>query len=157
MLVEFQQALADLVASPEACRQARTNPAQLRVRYDLSQREFDRLVAMVNHRGMACNCMLYRANRLSPFALNLPGLCRVLGPRLGPLLTEYSSLYPNTNVHFYLECARFCDFIEGKLNDGWALEPQATEILTEEHSKIKLHLAATYIQSGSSDTDGHSS
>jgi hypothetical protein len=152
MLVEFQQALADLVASPEACRQARTNPAQLRLRYDLSQREFDRLVAMVNHRGMACNCMLYRANRLSPFALNLPGLCRALGPRLGPLLTEYSALYPNTNVHFYLECDRFCDFIEAKLNDGCELEPQAIAILNEEHSKIKLHLAATYVQSGASDT-----
>jgi hypothetical protein len=152
MLVEFQQALADLVASPEACRQARANPAQLRLRYDLSQREFDRLVAMVNHRGMACNCMLYRANRLSPFALNLPGLCRALGPRLGSLLTEYSALYPNTNVHFYLECHRFCDFIEAKLNDG-ELEPRVTAILNEEHSKIKLHLAATYIQSGSSDTN----
>ena len=143
MLVEFQQALADLVASPEACRQVRASPAQLRLRYDLSQREFDRLVAMVNHRGMACNCMLYRANRLSPFALNLPGLCRALGPRLGPLLTEYSALYPSTNVHFYLECDRFCDFIEAKLNDGWELEPQAIAILNEEHSKIKLHLAAT--------------
>jgi hypothetical protein len=152
MLVEFQQALADLVASPEACRQARTSPDQLRLRYDLTQREFDRLVAMVNHRGMALNCMLYRANRLAPFALNLPGLCRALGPNLGPLLTEYSALYPNTNVHFYLECDRFCDFIEAKLNGGWELEPQAIAILDEEHSKIKLHLAATYIQSGSSDT-----
>jgi hypothetical protein len=148
MLVEFQQALADLVASPEACRQARANPAQLRLRYDLSQLEFDRLVAMVNHKGMACNCMLYRANRLAPFALNLPGLCQALGPRLGPLLTEYSA--PNTNVHFYLECDRFCDFIEAKLNDGCELEPQAIAILNEEHSKIKLHLAATYVQSGAS-------
>jgi len=152
MLVEFQQALADLVASPEACRQARANPAQLRVRYDLSQREFDRLVAMVNHAGMACNCMLYRANRLAPFALNLPGLCRALGPRLGSLLTEYSALYPNTNVHFYLECDRFCDFIEAKLNDGYELEPEAIAILKEEHSKVKLHIAATYVQLGSSDT-----
>src|SRR4051812_38963565 len=135
MLVEFQQALADLVASPEACRQVRTSPAQLRLRYDLSQREFERLVAMVNQRGMACNCILYRANRLSPFALNLPGLCRALGPRLGTLLTEYSALYPNTNVHFYLECDRFCDFLETKLNDGCALEPQAIAILNEEHSK----------------------
>jgi hypothetical protein len=151
MLVEFQQALADLVASPEACRQARKNPDHLRLRYDLTQREFDRLVAMVNHKGMALNCMLYRANRLAPFALNLPGLCQALGPRLGPLLTEYSTLYPNTNVHFYLECDRFCDFIAAKLNGGYALEPQAVAILDEEHSKVRLHLAATYVQSGSSE------
>lgn len=151
MLVEFQQALADLVASPDACRQARTNPDQLRLRYDLTQREFDRLVAMVNQKGMALNCMLYRANRLAPFALNLPGLCQALGPRLGPLLTEYSTLYPNTNVHFFLECDRFCNFIEAKLNDGWELAPEHIAVLDDEHSKIKLNLAATYIQSGSPD------
>ena len=95
---------------------------------------------------------VYRANRLAPFALNLPGLCQALGPRLGPLLTEYSTLHPNTNVHFFLECSRFCDFIEAKLNDGWELEPQAVAILNEEHSRIKLNLAATYVQLGASET-----
>jgi hypothetical protein len=152
MLVEFQQALADLVSSPEACREARVNPDQLRIRYDLSQREFDRLIAMINHKGMACNCMLYRANRLSPLAINLPGLCRGLGPRLSSLLTEYSKLYPNTNVHFYLECDRFCTFIESKLNDGYELEPEIIAILEEEHSRIKVYLAATYIRMPASDT-----
>jgi hypothetical protein len=29
----------------------------------------------------------------------------------GLLQTEYSTLYPNTNVHFYMECGGFCDFI----------------------------------------------
>jgi hypothetical protein len=86
---------------------------------------------------------MYCANRLAPFALNLPGLCQALGPRLGPLLTEHSTLYPNTNVHFYMECDRFCDFIAAKLNDGYELEPQGVAILDEEHFKIKLHLAAT--------------
>jgi hypothetical protein len=148
MLVEFQQALADLVASPDACRQVLKDPAQLRLRYDLTQREFDRLIAMVNHSGMALNCMLYRANRLAPFAINLPGLCQALGVKLGPLLTEYSALYPNANVHFYLECDRFCNFIEAKLNDGYELEPQAVAILDEEHSRIRLHLAATYVELG---------
>jgi hypothetical protein len=152
MLVEFQQALADLVSSPEACREARADPDQLRTRYDLSQREFDRLVAMINHKGMACNCMLYRANRLSPLALNLPGLCGALGPRLGPLLTEYARLYPHTNVHFYLECDRFCTFIESKSDAGYGLEPDAIAVLKEEHAKIKLHLAATCIPMAPSDT-----
>jgi hypothetical protein len=148
MLVEFQQALADLVASPDACRDVLKNPEQLRLRYDLTQREFDRLVAMVNHSGMALNCMLYRANRLAPLAINLPELCQALGARLGPLLTEYSAFYPNTNVHFYLECDRFCNFIAAKLNDGYELEPDAVAALDEEHSRIRLHLAATYVGLG---------
>jgi hypothetical protein len=144
MLVEFQQALADLVASPDLCRLIRADPLQLQQRYSLSPREYERLVKMVNQRAMACNCMLYRANRLAPLALNLPDSCRMLGPRLGPLLSEYSLLFPNTNVHFYLECDRFCQFILSKIREGYALEPQARAVLDEEHSRIKLGLVASY-------------
>jgi hypothetical protein len=144
MLVEFQQALADLVAAPEFCRQIRANPSQLRQQYDLSQREYERLVAMVNQKGMALNCMLYRANRLAPLALNLPEFCRAIGSRLGPLLSEYSILHPNTNVHFYLECERFGQFILGKIREGYYLEPRVKAIFDEELSKIKLGLVATY-------------
>src|SRR6202171_2922986 len=118
MLVEFQQALADIVASPEFCRQIRVAPLLLRERYALSEREYERLIKMVNHKAMALNCMLYRANRLAPLAMNLHEFCTLLGPRLGPLLSEYAILYPNTNVHFYLECDRFCQFILSKLSDG---------------------------------------
>jgi hypothetical protein len=144
VLVEFQQALADLVGSPEFCRNIRADPSQLRSRYDLSQREYDRLVAIINQKGMACNCMLYRANRLAPLALNLREFCRGLGPRLGPLLSEYSVLYPNTNVHFYLECERFCWFIVRKMQEGYDLEPDVRAIFEEEFSKIRLNLLATH-------------
>jgi hypothetical protein len=144
MIVAFQQALADLVAAPELCRQIRTDPGRLLHSYDLSQLEYERLVKMVNHRAMACNCMLYRANRLAPIAINLHEFCTLLGPRLGSLLSEYSILYPNTNVHFYLECDRFCQFVLSKVRNGYALEPEAKAALEEEHSKIKLGLFASY-------------
>jgi hypothetical protein len=144
MLVEFQQALADLVASPDLCRQVRADPASLRERYQLSDREYDRLVKMVNHRAMALNCMLYRANRLAPIALNLHEFCTLLGPRLGPLLSEYSLCYPNTNVHFYLECDRFCRFVLSKAREGYYLEPETRAALDDEYSKIQLGLAASY-------------
>jgi len=144
MLVEFQQALADLVSSPELCRQVRMDPGILRERYHLSEREYERLVKMVNHRAMALNCMLYRANRLAPIALNLHEFCVLLGTRLGPLLTEYSLSYPHTNVHFYLECDRFCRFVLSKVNEGYYLEPETRAAFDEEHSKIQLGLAASY-------------
>ena len=145
MLVEFQQALADLVASPALCRQVRADPDLLRLRYELSQRECERLVGMVHHRGMALNCMLYRANRLAPLALNLYGFCRALGPRLGPLLTEYTERHPHTNVHFYLECDRFCAFVESKLSEGYELDPDAKAVFAEECLKVRLNLRATQI------------
>ena len=144
MLADFQQALADLVASPELCRRVIADAAELRARYDLSGREFERLVKMVNHKAMALNCMLYRANRLAPLALNLHEFCTLLGSRLGPLLSEYSVIYPHTNVHFYLECDRFCQFILQKVNNGFELEPRIRAALEEEHARIKLGLVASY-------------
>jgi hypothetical protein len=143
MLLDFQQALADLVASPEFCREVRKEPSLLQQRYDLSPREFQRLVSMVNQRGMALNCMLYRANRLAPLALNLHGFCHALGPRLGPLLTEYTGLHPNTTVHFFLECDRFCRFIEGKVSDGYPLPDDAMAVFADECLKVRLNLRAT--------------
>jgi hypothetical protein len=143
MLLEFQQALADLVASPEFCRQVRAEPGLLQQRYELSPREYQRLVGMVNQAGMALNCMLYRANRLAPLALNLYGFCRALGPHLGPLLTEYTGLYPNTTVHFYLECDRFCTFIESKLSEGYPLLDEALSLFVDECLRVRLNLRAT--------------
>jgi hypothetical protein len=138
MLLHFQQALADLVAAPDLCRKIRATPAHLNELYDLSPREYSRLVKMVNQKAMACNCMLYRANRLAPIAMNLPDTCRKLGPRLGPLLTDYATLHPNTNVHFYLECDRFCNFLQDKV------DPETKQTLAKEHATIKLGLKASY-------------
>jgi hypothetical protein len=143
VLLEFQQALADLVSSPDFCRQVRGDPEELHRRYDLSQREHRRLVDMINQPGMALNCMLYRSNRLAPLAQNLYGLCHALGPRLGQLLTEYTALHPNTTVHFYLECERFCTFIEKKLGEGLQLDADARSVFAEERLKVKLNLKAT--------------
>src|SRR5947209_10793238 len=115
MLVEFNRLWRTYWANLDFCRRIRINPAQLHERYDLSQIEYARLVGMANQRGMECNCMLYRANRLAPLALNLPRFCNAVGPELEPLLSEYSSVFPNTNVHFYSECDRFCRFILRKV------------------------------------------
>ena len=145
MLIDFQQALADLVASPAFCRAVRADPGRLSQGYDLSPREQDRLLVMVNHPGMALNCMLYRANRLAPLALNLGELCRALGPELGPLITEYIDLHPNTNVHFYQECERFCAFIEAKIDDGYPIDPASRSALEKESRSVRLNLMVTKI------------
>ena len=88
--------------------------------------------------------MLYRANRLAPLALNLPRFCKAVGPKLGPLLSEYSSLFPNTNVHFYSECDRFCRFILRKVDEGYGLDPRAKAALDNEFSNVKVALKASY-------------
>jgi hypothetical protein len=100
MLADFQQALADLTASPGLCNRARSDPTILDGRYQLTRREWARLVGIVRHRGMACNCIVYRANRLAPLALNIPRTCKALGPQLRAVVDEFWSAFPETNVHF---------------------------------------------------------
>lgn len=114
MLRDFQQALADLTASPALCTELRAGTLDLAVRYELTERERRRLVAMVGHAGMACACMLYRANRLAPLALNVPALCSALGAGLRDAVSAYWAAYPHADGHFYAETERFCRYLDGQ-------------------------------------------
>lgn len=140
MLVEFQQALADLTASPELCRAVRHNPLILLTRYRLTEKEFARLAFMANHKGMECSCMLYRANRLTPLAMNLPQLCRALGPQLCEVLSAYWSRYPNADAHFLLEAQRFCQYVQSELAAGRITQPEAAAALSNENELIETRL-----------------
>lgn len=118
MLVDFQQALAELVGSPELTAAVRDRPSLLAERYDLTDAERARLAAMVAHRGMTANLVLYRANRLAPVVLNLPKLCDALGPELKPLLWAYWRSTPRSDVHFLVESDRFRVFVEDAIGRG---------------------------------------
>jgi hypothetical protein len=139
MLVAFQTALADMTASPELTRQVRREPETLRARYDLTDREWRRLVGVARSKGMQANCMLYRANRLIPAVLNMPDLCQALGDDLAGLLSEYWESEPVTDVHFIVEADRFCRFLQAR--DGLADEVRA--ILAREHAVVAAKLAAS--------------
>ena len=132
MLADFQQALADLVASPKLCIEARRNPRVLRERYPLTDREARQLEAVVNHPAMACNCMLYRANRLAPLAVNLPRLIKALGADLRGALDRFWERYPNTDVHFYIESYRFCEFVREEIEGGRRFAEEVAPLLDQE-------------------------
>jgi hypothetical protein len=139
MLVNFQIALAELTASPMLCRQVRTAPQTLRARYDLTEKEWRRLVGIVTSKGMEANCMLYRANRLAPVALNLPDTCTALGDGLTRLLSAYWDAEPTTDVHFLVEADRFCRF----LWDQCELPPPVRPILKREHAVVAAKVTAS--------------
>src|ERR1700736_2126170 len=132
MLIEFQQALADLTACPELCVRVRQEPSLLRERYELTDREWHRLVGIVRHPGMACACMVYRANRLAPLALNIPETCRALGKQLRAVVSEYWRLYPEGNVHFFVETDRFCRFLKAKLASDWSITTEVGPALARD-------------------------
>ena len=144
MLVDFQTALADLTASPALCREVRAAPEVLRRRYDLTDKEWRRLVGIAGSKGMEANCMLYRANRLAPVALNLPETCSALGERLTALISAYWDLEPITNVHFLIEADRFCRFLAEQPD----LSDAVRAALGEEHATVADKLAASRAWAG---------
>ena len=140
MLVEFQQALADLTALPELCQRVRRDPSILRQRYDLSDLEWRRLVGIVRHPGMACACIVYRANRLAPLAFNVPDTCRALGKDLRDVVSEYWARFPESTIHFFIETDRFCRFLRGKLATGADLRAEVGPVLEREAAAVAAAL-----------------
>lgn len=139
MLVDFQMALADLTASPAFCRQVRATPQILRERYHLTDKEWRRLAGIAASKGMEANCMLYRANRLAPVALNLPDTCTALGDDLNRLISAYWDSEPTTNVHFLIEADRFCRY----LGNQPGIAPAALANLAREHRVVMAKLAVS--------------
>lgn len=146
MLVEFQQALADLTASPEFCIEVRRAPEILKSRYELSEREWNRLVGIVRHPGMACVCMLYRANRLAPLATHLPRLCRALGKDLRPIASQYWAAFPETNVHAFIESDRFARYLKAQIADGRTFGPEVAAVLAEEGAFLAAALRGSHTE-----------
>src|SRR3954467_1275955 len=142
MLVDFQQALADLTSSPRLCQRALADPELLRRVYSLSDLEASRLQDMVRSAGMNSNCTLYRANRLAPIVLNLPSVSRLLGQNLKPLLTEYWEERRETDVNFLVESARFCEFLHRKCKEGFVLSTDTSTALQREENDLRLRLLA---------------
>ena len=137
-LAQFQRALTDLTASPALCRAVRRDPALLEQLYTLSTLEQDRLAEIAASSGMEANCMIYRANRLAPVALNCPDLCAALGDDLNRFISAFWNAEPTTNVHFLVEAERFCRFLAERDDLGAA----ARDALAREHARVRERLAA---------------
>ena len=144
-LAQFQIALADLTASPALVRRIRAAPADLNQLYELTPLEARRLAGIAASPGMEANCMLYRANRLAPVALNLPDLCDALGEKLNLLISEYWASEPTTDVHFLAEADRFCRYLRTRAQD---LPIGAGPTLCREHHLVAAKLAASRARAG---------
>ncbi|MFN7176679.1 MAG: hypothetical protein ACK4MX_07290 [Thermaurantiacus sp.] len=133
-LVTFQTWLARLTASPELVRAVRADP-DLLDDPDLSKLERTRLARIAGSEGMRANCMIYRANRLAPLALNCPETLEALGDALETLLAEFWASEPETHVNFLMETDRFCCWL--------AARPEAPASLAAEHAQVAARLEAT--------------
>jgi hypothetical protein len=112
MLADFQSALADLVASPALTLAVRGDPGLLRRRYALSDHEALQLESVARNNGMSANCMIYRANRLAPLAIEAPLTCEALGDDLHEALCAFWEATPDAQAQFLPEASRYLAFIE---------------------------------------------
>jgi hypothetical protein len=112
----------------------------------LTQREWGRLSAIVSHSGMQCACIVYRANRLAPLAMNIPLTCRALGTDLRGIMSEFWAAFPETNVHFYVETDRFCAFLRARIAEGRAFSPAVGPALAQESAIIAAALSESYTE-----------
>ena len=146
MLADFQQALADLVATPDRCQAIRDGDLDGLDRYDLSLTERGRLVAIAFHRGMAANCAIYRSNRLTPLVINLPDTCAALGPDLRAVVDRFWATNPTEHfVHFLIEAERFVTFLEPVPDGDLPASSIAAfrDALAREGAIVRAGLAAT--------------
>jgi hypothetical protein len=136
----FQQALCDLIASPQLCLQVRVDPDGALAGYDLSERDRRRLKAVSLQPGMSVNCTLYRVNRITPLYSMLPRSCLLLGDGL----SEHASAFWDsqaTDMQFGPEIERFAEFLRGRVADGAVRSPYLLEVLDFELAVNALRFA----------------
>ena len=128
----FQQAMCDLVASPDLCMLLVQSPEEVLGRYDLSDRDRRRLIEVVQQPGMFVNCSLYRANRLSPIYNLLPRTCFLLGDSLLDEATEFWKDFDESRLQYNEEVEKFGDFLRRRIELGILKNPVLADVLEYE-------------------------
>jgi hypothetical protein len=140
-LLGFQRALADLAASPARCARAILNPEPFLEAHDLTHRERIRLTAMMRDRLMATNCVLYRANRVTPIFVFFPLTCRLLASDLRRELDSFWLQTSCIDLQYRSETARFVEFLKVRLGSGELQNEFLPEILDYEAAATELQFA----------------
>jgi hypothetical protein len=128
----FQQAVVDLTLAPKSFKALRRGESGLLDRYDLNERERNRLLAISRQRGMAMNCSLARGNRLELIVGAFPKTCTLLKPLLPRLLDELWEEHKPDNYQLFGEEDAFTEFIARKISQGELTVEYLSEIFAYE-------------------------
>lgn len=137
-LLAYQQALCDLIASPQLCLNARRDIDDALSAYDLEPRELMRLSAVVQQPGMSTSCTLHRVNRITPIYSYLSLTCFLLGDRLIGEMESFWSQGKPSDLQFGPESERFARFLKQRLEAGALRDPYLAEILDLEIAVNRL-------------------
>jgi hypothetical protein len=136
-MLAYQQALCDMIASPELCLRVRQG-AQALAPYDLSARERDRLVHAARQRGMSTSCTLHRVNRITPIYNYLPFTCALLGDDLMGEAERYWSEGKPGDLQFHPEILRFAAFLLRRIAEGAIANAYIDDVLRYELAMNEL-------------------
>ena len=139
-LLGFQSAIADLVASPALCKRTLAEPDSTLARYDLTPRDRRRLLHALAHRGMALNCSLYRANRLTVLNGLLPLSCTLLGAGLRRELDLFWDSCAARDLQHAAEAIRFAAHLQHRLASGDLADALLADVLSFELASAELQL-----------------
>jgi len=128
-LASFQRALSDLTASPARCREFRSAPDEFLRAYDLSRHEQQRLSGLLHQRGLATQCGLYRANRITPVYTLLPLTCVALGDSLKVEVEAFWADCEDTDLQFKQEISRFAAFLKARIQKRVVTNSFVEEVL----------------------------
>jgi len=137
-LAAYQQALADLISSPQRCLAARADPQSALSGYALSELERWRVASIVQQAGMSTNCSLYRSNRVTPIYTLLHFSCLALGDELEVELNGYWESVEFSDLQFQLEIARFAQFLKRRVEQGAVRLPWLPALLDFELARNEL-------------------
>ena len=133
---DFQIVLAKLIASPQLCRRALADEATVFADYILTEKEKNRLHAVLRQRGMSACCSLYRMNRVTPLYSQLSNTCTLLGDDLVPIIKAFWKHMSETSLQFKEEVLAFGHFLTG--SDSAAQIPYLQEVLQLEIAMNEL-------------------
>lgn len=137
----FQQALSELVLSPDLRSQVVDQGTEVLTAFDLDPREKRRLLAIARQPGLNTGVLIHRSFRLSTVVRSLPRTCRLLGDRLSDLVHEYWREHLPLHFNFVWESCRFARYLRGLQQAGSLAEPWL-------HDVLRIDLASMALQRG---------
>jgi len=117
-LETFQQAVVELTLDYRKSSALREGDRGALAGYDLTEREWGRLLAIVREPGMSVHCSLCRGNRLEIIAGVFPMTCVLLEPVLGRLLDELWRDHRPSNYQLIGEETAFAVFVGRQIANG---------------------------------------
>lgn len=133
-LRSFQEALAEIITSPQIGQAYYADPALLDQKYTLSEKERNRLLGMIRQKGMRANYMLYQMNRLTPLTMLMAYTLKILHPQLMSVLHPFWKAYPKTSFQFRDEIAYFSAFLKKQITEETLDHPFLEDVVNLEEA-----------------------